>query len=223
MIGCRFIDKDIFLLSAAFYSFVHLENAKDDLQEIFFEWPDLIVSWSFYFVWAGILVNILATGVFLSALLIKGERKAANSSKGLGPVPQPIFSHTEDKTVKVSLISNDNYGYNSDVDQKHSYSSPGTSHPASNHEHVEPAFTTKAKEREGREPDSTIITPDDTEVPNVEQEEPREPFYIGKVNAADAENLEFGYGPSESEFPDTTGSDIGSLPKDDDVIEMSRL
>lgn len=78
------------------------------------------MSWSFGLSAGGILLNIVATAVFLTLLLILGERKEEQSSKGLGPDDaQKMHSHKAkgkeakhgDRAPIVSVISNVNEGY----------------------------------------------------------------------------------------------------------------
>ena len=89
-------------ISAAFYTFEHTHDSLAKLQAYHSQWPTLTLSWSFICVFAGLLLNIISTIVFLSILLIKGEHKASRSSKGLSPTH---VVDTNDKTPIVSVIS----------------------------------------------------------------------------------------------------------------------
>ena len=62
----------------------NVESQKDRLLEARPHWTNLQLSYSLYLTFAGIIVNILATVVFLTLLLIREERKAALSTNSFG-------------------------------------------------------------------------------------------------------------------------------------------
>ncbi|XP_060553699.1 uncharacterized protein LOC132714792 [Ruditapes philippinarum] len=125
-----FIIMSLMLLSA-FYTFEHTNDSLAKVQAYHSQWPKMALSWSFICVFAGLLVNIISTVIFLSIILIKGERKASKSSKGLGP------SHVldaDDKTPIVSVISG-NHTYENEAftreNQNHSQTNTSNAENAS--------------------------------------------------------------------------------------------
>lgn len=98
----------LFFLAVAFYCFEHTKAKLDMIQDFEHTWPQLNFAWSFMLLFAGILLNLVSTAVFLTLLLIRGEIKASKSTKGLGP--NDVHTVT-DKTPIVSMIAHENKGY----------------------------------------------------------------------------------------------------------------
>ena len=71
-------------VSAAFFVYKNVEAQMDRLQQARQHWTGIKLSYSLYLTFAGVIVNILATVTFLTLLLLREERKAAKSTKGLG-------------------------------------------------------------------------------------------------------------------------------------------
>lgn len=106
------------MLLCAIYTFERTESTVERMQGYHSDWPKLALAWSFACVFAGLVVNIISSAIFLSVLLIKGEHKESRSSKGLGP---PVESG-DDKDPAVSTVagnsSYENAAYNNDNIQK---------------------------------------------------------------------------------------------------------
>ncbi|XP_045168982.2 uncharacterized protein LOC123531796 [Mercenaria mercenaria] len=138
-----FIIMSLMLLSA-FYTFDHTDSSLQNLQEYHSMWPTMVLSWSFICVFAGLIVNIISTAAFLTILLIKGERKAANSSKGLGPAH---VVDTDDKTPIVSVIAGDqsyeNVAYTNEYRNNSNVETPSSANATSSYPASEPVYTVK--------------------------------------------------------------------------------
>ena len=64
--------------------YTNVESRMNKLKDQHTDWPELKLSYSFYLTFSGILLNIVATVIFLTVLLLREEGKAAKSTKGLG-------------------------------------------------------------------------------------------------------------------------------------------
>lgn len=94
------------LLLSALYAYNNTDERLASLETIYDHWPPLKLQWSFYLVFVGLIVNICATAVFLSLVLVRGEKKASKSSKGLGPA-----TPSNDKTQLIATVSDRTHDY----------------------------------------------------------------------------------------------------------------
>ena len=84
-----------------FFVYTNIENILHKIQDFHTDWPELKLAYSFYLVFAGILLNIVATVIFLTLLLLREERKAARSTKGLGVCDVGVSEHSRLKSNDV--------------------------------------------------------------------------------------------------------------------------
>lgn len=84
----------------------------EHIQEFESTWPELKFAWSFILLFAGLLLNIVATVIFLTLLLIRGEIKASKATKGF----EKVDTHVVTDTVPlVSTVSHSNEAYVYDI------------------------------------------------------------------------------------------------------------
>lgn len=82
------------------------------IQEFESTWPELKFAWSFILLFAGLILNIVTTAVFLTLLLIRGEIKASKATKGF----EKVDTHEVTDTMPlVSTVSHSNEAYVHDI------------------------------------------------------------------------------------------------------------
>ncbi|WAQ95005.1 hypothetical protein MAR_007476 [Mya arenaria] len=92
-----------------------MSDKKGELKEYNSSWPTLEFSWSFALMAGGLILNLVSSAIFLTILLIKGERKASRSTKGLGPSSAKMDKGISgDKVPIISVISHENEAFNND-------------------------------------------------------------------------------------------------------------
>ncbi|KAL4222196.1 hypothetical protein ACF0H5_018233 [Mactra antiquata] len=187
------------MILAAFYSFEHTYANMQKVQDFYPTLPPLSLSWSFFLVFVGLVVNVLSTSTFLSVLLYKGEREASLSNKGLGPaeVKEPRY---ETVILDTSTPMYDNLAFKTETSEKLNFQ----------------ASTNTEEPLNGGHPVEYAVHIDDTELDDSRKQNDNGDLtmnHYDNVDAVDVAIVE----------PDGINIENNDLDNYDNVLESSRL